>query len=293
MLCLALFALLCVIWASTWTTIKIGLNATDAPLLFASARFLIASLALLPLLRLYPVRWDRRLAWDGLLLGAVLIGLPYGFVYLGEQHTESYLPAVVMAMMPLHVALLAGRARNREEGVNLASLSGLVLSFLGVVVTLWDRLSVRFQWMQLAAVGLILCATFCSAAGTVLARSRAVGPRLMPLLVLELAIGGLLLLVAGWAMGERTSGLPLTWRTTLATLYLAVPGSSLAWWIYLYLNQHWGSTRTSTTVFFTPGLAVVFGWLVLDEGISLWVGVGTALLVAGIALFRRGQRRAS
>jgi len=105
-----------------------------------------------------------------------------------------------------------------------------------------------------------------------------------------LLVGGVLLLGAGLVAGESPADFPLTARSIAAILYLAIPGSSLAWWIYLYLNEHWGSTRVSTTVFFTPGLAVVFGWLVLDETLSAWVVLGTAVLLIGIGVFRRGRR---
>ncbi len=290
-LCLALFALLCLIWASTWTAIKIGLNATHAPLLFAGLRFLVAATALLPLLFRRRAPWDRRLWRDGLVLGLFLIALPYGLVYTGEQYTESYLPAVVMALLPLNVAMIGRAGGDHPDRINRTGLAGLALAFGGVVVTLWDRLSVNFHWLQLFAVGLIFCATFSTGSATVYARSRAVGARLVPLLVLELAVGGLALLAAAFLLGEHPSGFPLTTANVLTTLYLALPGSSLAWWIYLFLNQHWGSTRTSTTVFFTPGLAVVFGWALLGEGLSAWVLVGTGLLVGGIALFRRARTR--
>lgn len=289
LLSLALFGLLCVIWASTWTAIKIGLNETGAPLLFAGARFLLAGAALLPLLRLYPTRWDRRLWSDAWMLGVFLIALPYGLVYIGEQYTESYLPAVVMAILPINVALLLLSRRENVEPITPLAMLGLALSFGGVLLTLWDRLSVRFQWMQLFAVGLIFCATFSTAGATIYARSRAAGPRLLPLLALELLIGGGLLCLAGLLLGENPARFPLTAKSIGVTLYLAVPGSSLAWWIYLYLNQHWGSTRTSTTVFFTPGLAIFFGWLLLGEGLSGWVVVGTGVLVMGIWLFRKGR----
>ena len=290
LLLLGLFALLCVVWASTWTAIKIGLDETGAPFLFAGARFIIASVALLPLLGFSPWRWDRRSLRDSLVLGAFLIGLPYGLVYFGEQYTESYLPAVVMAILPVNIALIA-ILRRSEERVTPLSLVGLLLCFSGVMVTLWDRLRVQFHWMQLVAVLLIFSATFSTALATLYAQRRATGVRLLPILILELGIGGILLCTAGLVLGESPARFPFTATSIATTLYLAIPGSSLAWWIYLFLNEHWGSTRVSTTVFFTPGLAVVSGWLVLSEGISVWVVLGTGVLLVGIGLFRRGRRR--
>ncbi|MEA2267816.1 MAG: hypothetical protein QOC64_426, partial [Solirubrobacteraceae bacterium] len=87
----SLYAMLVVIWSSTWVAIKVGLQDTP-PLLGAGVRFAVAGLGLLVLARVRGrvMRTDR-------LLAAVLAVLPfagaYGLIYWGEQYIPSGLTA--------------------------------------------------------------------------------------------------------------------------------------------------------------------------------------------------------
>ena len=131
---LGLYALLVIIWSSTWVGIKIGLEDCPA-LLGAGIRFSLAGLVLLAIAAVQrrPLRTD----W---LLAAVLALAPfafaYGLVYWGEQYVPSGLAAVLFGVMPLYTALLAGVLLPDEPlraplvlGV-LIGIGGLALAFL-------------------------------------------------------------------------------------------------------------------------------------------------------------------
>ena len=135
---LALYALLVLIWSSTWVAIKIGLE--DAPaLLGAGIRFAAAGLLLLGFaaLRKRPLKTDRLLA---LILGLLPFAFCYGLVYWGEQYIPSGLTAVLFGVMPLYTAVLAAlllqdeplrsaarRCRARARGLALAFVESLEL----------------------------------------------------------------------------------------------------------------------------------------------------------------------
>jgi drug/metabolite transporter (DMT)-like permease len=283
---LLLFIGLTVLWSSTWTAIKLGLNESVPPFMFAGVRFLIASFFMLLIPATRRAVWDRALLRDGLFLAVVLFAMPYGLVYWGDQYTDSYMPALVMAMLPIFTVFFA-HGRRQDDRITPLRMVGLSLGFLGVLITLADRLVIQFNWWQMLAIAAFLLATLFSAVGTVYAQPRTVGKRIFPLLFIEMFAGGLLLMVAGFFAGESLAAFPISPMAIATTLYLAIPGSCLGWWAYLYLNQHWGSTKVSTSVFFTPGLAIGFGWLLLDETISLGLILGTAVLLLGIWLFQK------
>src|SRR3954466_8898488 len=102
---LALYALLVLIWSSTWVAIKIGLEDSPA-LLGAGIRFGVAGAALLSFAaaRRRSLHTGRGLA---LVLGVLPFAFTYGLVYWGEQYIPSGLTAVLFGVMPLYTALLA------------------------------------------------------------------------------------------------------------------------------------------------------------------------------------------
>jgi drug/metabolite transporter (DMT)-like permease len=100
-----LYALLVLIWSSTWVAIKIGLEDTP-PLLGAGVRFTAAGAGLLLIAAALrrPLRTDAVLA---ALLGLLPFAFTYGLIYWGEQYVPSGLAAVLFGVMPIYVALLA------------------------------------------------------------------------------------------------------------------------------------------------------------------------------------------
>ena len=131
---LTLYAVLVLIWSSTWVAIKIGLEDCP-PLLGAGIRFALAGVVLLVLAAV-----QRRPLHTDWVLAAVLALAPfafaYGLVYWGEQYVPSGLAAVLFGVMPLYTALLAGVLLPEEPlraplviGV-LIGIGGLALAFL-------------------------------------------------------------------------------------------------------------------------------------------------------------------
>src|SRR3954470_14288727 len=105
---LALYALLVLIWSSTWVAIKIGLEDSPA-LLGAGIRFAAGGAALLAFAaaRGRPLRTDPALA---VVLGVLPFAFTYGLVYWGEQYVPSGLAAVLFGVLPIYVALIASVA---------------------------------------------------------------------------------------------------------------------------------------------------------------------------------------
>jgi drug/metabolite transporter (DMT)-like permease len=98
----ALYALLCIIWGSTWLVIKVGYGGLG-PFNVAALRFFLAGAVFIPLVPLFGARWPRGrpewalVAWVGL----VLFAADYGLIYWGEQFLDSGLTAIIFATLPV------------------------------------------------------------------------------------------------------------------------------------------------------------------------------------------------
>ena len=112
----AAFAMLCVVWGSTWLAIRIGLQGAP-PFLAASLRFVVASITLALLGIAFRSHWPtNRTEWALVaFVGLVLFTFDYGLIYWGENNgVESGLSAILFATLPLQTALVAN-AFLREE----------------------------------------------------------------------------------------------------------------------------------------------------------------------------------
>jgi drug/metabolite transporter (DMT)-like permease len=134
----SLYALLVVIWSSTWVAIKLGLDDTP-PLLGAGIRFASAGIVLL----VVAAAWRRPLRTD-VPLAATLAALPfalcYGLVYAGEQHIPSGLAAVLFGVMPLYVALMAA-ALLHDEPLRARLIAGIALAVAGLVLAFGESVA--------------------------------------------------------------------------------------------------------------------------------------------------------
>ena len=143
-----LYALLVLIWSSTWVAIKIGLE--DAPaLLGAGVRFALAGVLLLgyAAARRRSLKTDRLLA---LILGLLPFAFCYGLVYWGEQYIPSGLTAVLFGVMPLYTAILAA-ALLHDEPLRARTILGVALALAGLSLAFAESLELGSE--ERAALG--------------------------------------------------------------------------------------------------------------------------------------------
>src|SRR5688500_3014322 len=213
----ALYALLCLIWGSTWLVIKVGYGDLG-PFNVAAVRFFLASAILAALVPYFGARWPRgRVEWAlTAWVGLILFAADYGLIYWGEQFLESGLTAILFATLPLitvsfaHVYLPGERLTPRK-------LAGTLLAFFGVVALFGDhvRLDPAKTWPMLAIVASAVCA---AAAGVATKRH---GHDLHPaaLNAPAMFVGALALVAASLAAGDGL-GLPGDAATWGAVAYL-------------------------------------------------------------------------
>jgi len=276
------FAVLCLIWGSTWAAIRIGL-AGIPPFTGVSLRFAIASalLFVLGLLRGVPLgrsALERRL-WvvNGLLSFAV----SYGVVYWAEQWVPSGLTAVLFATYPLFVAIVA-HFLLPEEALNLREALGIAAGFLGVGVIFSEDLSSLGGAGVALGAAVLLISPFVSAVSSVAIKRWGGGMHPFSLTTVPMAIGAA---ATGLVALGAERGKPLVWSGTsvAALLYLAIAGSAVTFTLYYWLLSHMPAKRLALITYIIPVEAVLLG-TALGERLTARVVAGSALVVLGVAL---------
>ena len=277
------FGALCVIWGSTWLGIKIGLEFLPS-FLFAGLRFATATIVLILLAKILHARMPRdRASWILMLfLGIFQISLPYGLVFWGEEYVSSGLSAVLFATLPFFVAIFAHIFT--EEKLTGIKVGGIILSFCGLIAIFWKDLTL-FQNLvaQYSALGSLAIVGSAASGGlaNVIAKRHAEGVDPVANVLVQHSIGAVALLSFG-LVTESTTSLNFTPAAIMAILYLGVVGSAFGFIGLYWLLKRASATNTSMVTFLNPIVALLLGWVVLQEVPDPNVGIGAVLILAGV-----------
>ena len=284
---LALYALLVLIWSSTWVAIKIGLEDSPA-LLGAGIRFGVAGAVLLAFAaaRRRSLRTDRGLA---LVLGLLPFAFTYGLVYWGEQYIPSGLTAVLFGVMPLYTALL-GAALLENEPLRVGLLAGVALAICGLALAFAESLQLgRGDRAAFGAVAVVL-SPVGAALGNIALKRRGGALDAIVLNGWAMLLGGAGLL-AGSALSEDWGDAVWGARAVGSIAYLAIVGSAVAFVVLTILLREMSAQAGSFIALMIPFGALGFGALLYDEPITGRAVAGAALVVAGLLAAQRARRR--
>jgi drug/metabolite transporter (DMT)-like permease len=275
---------MCIIWGSTWMAIKIGLEGAP-PLTSIAVRMVIATTVVFAIVRArrIPIPREKRFVRLGLFLGMFHIVLPYSLVYFGEQRIPSGQAAVLYATLPLMVAILARFVLG--DPLTMRKVFGIATGIAGVSVIFSDRGRGGVAPAASAATG-VLCvmgSVFASSVGSVATKRWSGGYHPVASLLIPFATGAVVASCAALAF-ERVNPLRFDGTTWASISYLAVAGSCAAFALFFYVIQRLDVTVVSYQTFIIPIIAVLIGYAILGETVSPRVGVGAAMILAGIAV---------
>ncbi|MGP9632933.1 DMT family transporter [Halomonas sp. AOP43-A1-21] len=223
-----------------------------------------------------------RLIWQHkgplLLLGIVNHVLPFSLLALATMRLEAGFTSLLNATTPIFTALLG--ALFFATPVQRQQYLGLALALIGVYVLSANRLDFGIGgdgWFILAVIG----ATFCYGIAGNYSKTRLshLPPRVLA--AGSSAMSALVLLIPGILLWPDQPISTLAWSNALA---LAVLSTALAFLLYFGLLASAGATATSTVTFLVPISALLWGYWLLDETLSLQVMAGMIITLLGTAV---------
>ncbi len=283
------------VWGSTYLGIAVAVE-TIPPFLMAAVRFSLAGLILLTWSiarqgRAF-IRPTRREWRDSAIVGALLLGGGMGMVAYGEQTIPSGIAALMIAMMPVWVAVL-GRVFLGERLPRLAVV-GIVLGFVGIAILVGPSALGGVGALDPVGLAAVLISPIAWAIGSLFATHRAVLPR-RPLVATgaQMLVGGLVLAVMSGATGEfGTFDVGAVSReSVIALLYLLVLGSLVAFTVYGWMMRVAPLPLVTTYAYVNPVVAVILGALILGETIDLRTVVAGAVIVTAVAVIVTARSR--
>jgi len=277
------FAIIYLVWGSTFYAIRVGVHEVP-PLLLAAARFTIAGAALFiwAVARGEPL--PRRREWAATALVALLIFVvDYGLLFWAEERVPSGTAAVILATIPAFMAL-AEISLLRTERLTLRLGSALLVGLAGVVVLVDPALGMRGAPVYaLGAAALVVSAISWSLA-TVLTKKLSMPASKLTSAAAQMLVGGLLLCIVAAAAGEERGFHPgaVSGGAWFALAYLTVAGSLIGFTAYTWLIHHHSPTKVGTYAYVNPVVAVVLGHFLGGEVLDMRTVLGTVLVLLSV-----------
>ncbi len=276
------FAMMCLIWGSTFVALKIGLEGTP-PLLGVAMRHILASglLFLIIYIRKLPIPRDPLAYKQYLTVGLLNFSLSYSLTYTGTQYIYSNVSALLWASIPITTAL-AAHVTLRNERLTVRKGVGILVGFSGVAL-IFAGYGIGQSRNLLLGMALVMGAVLMTTWPGIYLKMHPARANPIVLNGVATGIGGLATLAGSFAWEDPAS---MVWSPLNigVLIYLAIFGTVLAWVAYFYLLQRIEVVKLSFVGFIAPIIATFMGMLVLGEVLPLTVYVGAVIVLLGIFL---------
>jgi drug/metabolite transporter (DMT)-like permease len=275
-----------IFWGSTYLAIRIGVQSFP-PFALGGVRYLIAGAILCG------ATWRQAgglrepwLHWrSAFVIGFLMLIGGNGAVILAEQTVPSGIASLVVATVPFWLVLL--EAISRRQMIRPVIGAGLIVGFLGIALLASPSQS---HQVDLRGVATMLVGSFLWAAGSLYSRGARQAQPALRSVGMQMLAGGAMFALLSAASGELSR---VQWSPAagLALLWLIIFGSLVGFTSYILALRLLPTTTVSTYAFVNPIIAVLLGWLLLSEAISLQTIAAMGTTVAGVVCILVGRQR--
>jgi len=286
----SLLAVLSVLWGGSFFFNGVVLKELP-PLTVVLLRVALAAMILLPVLRAYQIRFPVGLSgWKPFFAIALLNNvLPFSLIVMGQTYIPSGLASILNATTPLFTVLVMAAAG--DEKLHARRVVGVVTGLIGVIILRGQDVHGQDPGFQSGeGVGILLClaAAFSYGLSALYARRKLSNSPPLATATFQLLASGLMMTIVA-AVFERPWQLPMPGVTTwLAMIGLSALSTALAYIVFFQVLRRSGSTNVMLVTLLIPVTAILLGYLVLGESISLREIIG-ALVIGSALLLMDGR----
>lgn len=284
---LAAFAAVYFIWGSTWLAMRFAVETLPVMLL-ESVRVLGAGSILFVWARLRGVPMpERGQLLPALIAGGLLFGGGEAITTWAVRFVPSGVGSVLFALTPLWMVLF-NWLWTRTERPGGRVMVGVALGLVGIVLLVGPGqiLGGEAESLNLFGVAILLVGAITFVNGSLYSRTANLPESPFMSTSVQMLTSGALLLVLSVATGEisRLNADTVTTRSVVSLAYLIVFGSVLAWSAYIFLLRETTPARAASYAYVNPVVAVVVGWAVGGEALTLRMLVASVIIIAGVVL---------
>jgi drug/metabolite transporter (DMT)-like permease len=289
---LASFAAVYVVWGSTYLAILYAVQ-TIPPFVMVGTRFIVSGLILYAWARWRGSPRATAAQWrDATITGVLMLCCGNGAVSWAEQRVPSGLAALLVAVVPLWMVLVDW-VRPRGVRPTATVMAGVIIGLVGLVVLVGPEEFTGHGTVDALGAVVLIVGSLAWAAGSVFNRYGSRPDSAAMSTGLQMIGGSAALLIVGVARGELGAlhlrdVSPASWT---GWIYLVTFGSLVGFTAYIYLLQNVSPAKASTYAYVNPLVAVLLGWAIAGESVTLRSLGAAAIILAGVAMITVSQGR--
>lgn len=274
-----LYTIISFCWGITWLFLKI--NVTQMPILWGlSFRFIIAGTIfwLIYFLQKDRVKLTSQVRSIYIVYTLFNYTLCYYLTYWGAQYIYSNLGSILYSLSPITIAIMA-HFFIPDDKLNRKKILSMLIGFIGTILLLYNGNSFGGE-KAFIGISAILLAIIIGCWPTIYIKKQGIKVDSIHLNAVGLSISGLIILIMA-ILFENGSILEINPTNLFSLLFLAIPGTVVTWGIYIWLLNHLPASQLSYVAFFPPIIAIISGWIFLNEALSLISLLGASLIIFG------------
>jgi drug/metabolite transporter (DMT)-like permease len=284
------FALLYVLWGSTYLAMRVIVRDMP-PYVAGTVRYLVAGPIMLAACALLgrKISLTRRDLGQLLVISILLLSIGNIGVLWGEIYVSSGLASLIVALVPIWVVMIEAWI-FRAGRMTAKGLFGLAIGIVGLLVLLWPRISsgTHLGRLELLGSGILAGASFFWALGSVFSHRFNLTVDVFASAAWQMTLGGLVNGAVALITGQFQKT-HWTFSALGSIGYLVIFGSWLGYSAYIYLLEHVPTPKVATYAYVNPIVAVFLGWIILREHVDIFMLLGTAIIIASVALVNTSQ----
>lgn len=283
-----------IFWGGTYLAMKFAIE-TMPPFMMAGIRFMTAGAIV------YAWQVSRGASkptvtqWkNAAIVGGLLLLGGNGGVVWAEQMVSSGIAAIIVATVPLWMALIAWlwQGGSRPSGM---VMSGLLIGFMGIILLVKssggsDLSGTTTPWVGYAA---LVAASLSWAIGSIYSRIAKLPEAPLLAIAMQMLTGGFFCLVFGMITGEggRFDVTVISLQSALALGYLIFFGSIVGFSAFIWLLKAADPTIASTYAYVNPIVAVILGWALAGEQMTLQAALAALIIVISVVMITKGNQQ--
>ena len=270
------------VWGTTFLGIRIAVE-TIPPWFVAGIRQLLAGIILFVILL-----FSKKLKWIGwknfknqIILASLMLIVANGMTTVAEKHLTSSLASLISSTSPLLVFILS--IFFSLQKFSIRGLVGILLGFSGILLIFKDGLQDLLNPEYRNGVIFIFIAIFGWAFGTIFTKKINHIPQNISLnLFYQFSFAGVIQIIFGFIASDEIEVSNWSLKSILATIYLAIFGSIIAFFAFHLALKKITPTQISILSYINTIIAIFLGWLILNEPITLTFLAAAVLIICGV-----------
>ncbi|WP_312557250.1 DMT family transporter [Empedobacter brevis] len=271
-----------IIWGTTFLGIRVAVETIPGWFVAGIRQFLAGIIMLILLLYKKELKW---IGWKNLgvqlILSSLMLIAANGLTTVAEETISSSLASLISASTP--ILIFIGSILIGLQKFSFRGLLGILMCFSGILFIFWDGLQELANPAYRNGIILLFCAISGWAIGTIFTKKLNLKASNITLnLFYQFIFAGIIQIWFAFIFSENYNFENWTVKSILAMLYLAVFGSVLAFFSFHYALTKISPIQVSILSYINTIIAIILGWLILDEKISLKFTLATILIICGV-----------